>query len=81
MQTALAALAPRTGGWTEFLETPEQADGIYNRVLADINHRYIVGYYPTNKEHDGSRRKIKFEIKSHPDYSVLGRTAYYAPSP
>ena len=80
-QTALAAVAPRTGGWTEFLETPEQADGIYNRVLADINHRYIVGYYPTNKEHDGSRRKIKFEIKSHPDYSVLGRTAYYAPSP
>ena len=81
MQTALAALAPRTGGWTEFLETPEQADGIYNRILADINHRYIVGYYPTNKKHDGSRRKIKFEIKSHPDYSVLGRTAYYAPSP
>jgi VWFA-related protein len=81
MQTALAALAPRTGGWTEFLETPEQADGIYNRILADINHRYIVGYYPTNKAHDGSRRKLKFEIKSHPDYSVLGRTAYYAPSP
>ena len=81
MQTALAALAPRTGGWTEFLETPEQADGIYNRILADINHRYIVGYYPTNKAHDGSRRRIKFEIKSHPDYSVLGRTAYYAPSP
>jgi len=80
MQTALAALAPRTGGWTEFLETPEQADGIYNRILADINHRYIVGYYPTNKDHDGSRRKIKFEIKSHPDYSVLGRLAYYAPS-
>jgi VWFA-related protein len=80
MQTALAALAPRTGGWTEFLETPEQADGIYNRILADINHRYIVGYYPTNKAHDGTRRKIKFEIKSHPDYSVLGRTAYYAPS-
>lgn len=80
MQTALAALAPRTGGWTEFLETPEQADGIYNRILADINHRYIVGYYPTNKAHDGSRRKIKFEIKSHLDYSVLGRLMYYAPS-
>ncbi len=80
MQTALAALAPRTGGWTEFLETPEQADGIYTRILADINHRYIIGYYPTNKAHDGSRRKIKFEIKGHPDYSVLGRTAYYAPS-
>ena len=81
MQTALAALAPRTGGWTEFLETPEQADGIYNRILADINHRYIVGYYPTNKAHDGTRRKIKFEIKGHPEYDVLGRNGYYAPGP
>lgn len=79
MQTALAAVAPRTGGWTEFLETPEQAEGIYNRILADINRRYIVGYYPTNKTHDGARRKIKFEVKGHPDYSVLGRTSYYAP--
>ena len=79
MQTALAAVAPRTGGWTEFLETPEQAEGIYNRILADINHRYIVGYYPTNKTHDGARRKIKFAVKGHPDYYILGRTSYYAP--
>jgi VWFA-related protein len=81
MQMALAAVAPRTGGWTEFLESPEQAEGIYNRILADINHRYIVGYYPTNKTHDGARRKIKFEVKGHPDYHVLGRNAYYAPGP
>lgn len=79
MQMALAAVAPRTGGWTEFLESPEQAEGIYNRILADINHRYIVGYYPTNKTHDGARRRIKFEVKGHPEYSVLGRNSYYAP--
>lgn len=80
MQTALAAVAPRSGGWTEFLETPEQAEGIYSRILADINHRYIVGYYPTNKAHDGARRKIKFEVKGHPEYYVLGRNSYYAPT-
>ena len=81
MQMALSAVAPRSGGWTEFLETPDQAEGIYNRILADINHRYIVGYYPTNKTHDGARRKIKFEVKGHPEYYVLGRTSYYAPVP
>jgi hypothetical protein len=80
MQTSLAAVAPRTGGWTEFLETPEQAEGIYSRIMADINSRYIVGYYPTNKAHDGTRRRIRFEIKGHPEYSILGRTAYYAPT-
>lgn len=80
MQQALNAVAPRTGGWTEFLEKPEDAEGIYNRILVDINHRYIVGYYPTNKAHDGTRRKLKFAIKDHPEYHVLGRLAYYAPS-
>lgn len=79
MQTALAAVAPRTGGWTEFLEKPEQAEGIYNRIFADINQRYIIGYYPTNKDHDGKRRKINFEVRGRPDYQILGRSHYYAP--
>ena len=79
-QQALHGVASRAGGWTEFLEAPEQADGIYNRVLVDIEHRYIVGYYPTNKAHDGTKRKIKFFVKDHPEYKVVGRNWYYAPA-
>jgi VWFA-related protein len=80
-QSALAGIAPLTGGWTEFLETPEQADQIYARIFSDINQRYIVGYYPTNKEHDGKRRKIDFEVKGHPEYQIFGRRSYFAPKP
>ena len=80
VQLALAALAPRTGGWTDFLETPDQASAIYTRILSDINQRYVIGYYPTNKEHDGKRRSIKVEVKGHPEYTVVGRRSYYAPS-
>jgi VWFA-related protein len=79
-QQALHGVASRAGGWTEFLEKPEDADAIYNRVLVDINHRYIVGYYPTNKEHDGTKRKIKVLVKDHPEYKVVGRNWYYAPA-
>jgi VWFA-related protein len=79
LQEALAAVAPLSGGWTEFLERPQQAQGIYSRILSDISQRYIVGYYPTNKERDGKRRKINFEIKGHPEYTILGRRSYYAP--
>ena len=78
-QSALFGVASLTGGWTEFLEKPEQADAIYARILSDINQRYIVGYYPTNKEHDGKRRKIDFAVKGHPDYQILGRRSYVAP--
>ena len=79
VQLALAALAPRTGGWTDFLETPDQASQIYSRILSDINQRYVIGYYPTNKEHDGKRRSIKVEVKGHPEYIIVGRKSYYAP--
>jgi VWFA-related protein len=78
-QFALAAVAGRTGGWTDFLERPEQASSIYQRIFSDINQRYIIGYYPSNKERDGKRRRISVEVKGHPEYTILGRKSYYAP--
>jgi len=79
VQLGLAALAPRTGGWTAFLETPDQASAIYTRILSDINNRYVIGYYPTNKTHDGKRRSIRVGVKGHPEYTVVGKRSYYAP--
>ena len=79
VQEALAAVAPLSGGWTEFLEQPTQAQGIYSRIMSDISQRYIVGYYPTNKERDGKRRRMNFEVKGHPEYTILGRRSYFAP--
>jgi len=81
VQQALAAVAPLAGGWTDFLERPEQAQTIYSRILSDINQRYIIGYYPTTKLQDGKKHTIKFEVKGHPDYTIVGRKSYYTPSP
>jgi VWFA-related protein len=80
-QTALASVAILSGGWLMFLDRPEQADETYSLILSDINRRYLVGYYPINKEHDGKRRNIAVTIRDHPDYKVIGRKWYYAPSP
>lgn len=80
-RSALAGVAPLSGGWTELLETPDQADAIYGRIFSDINQRYIIGYYPTNKEQDGKRRKIDFSVKGHPEYQIYGRRSYFAPGP
>lgn len=81
MQSALVGVAKITGGWADFLEDASQAPEIYARIFSDINRRYIVGYYPANKEHDGKRRKLDIEVKGHPEYMVLGRKSYYAPGP
>ncbi len=77
-QMAAAGIAKLTGGWAEFLETPEQAAAIYERILTGINRRYLIGYYPTNEARDGKLRKVKIEVKGHPEYRVLGKQSYYA---
>jgi VWFA-related protein len=81
VQEYMSNLSGRTGGWLEFLEEPEQADGIYNRILSELNTRYIIGYPPTNIVRDGKRRTVKIEVKGHPEYKVLGKTTYLAPAP
>lgn len=78
-QAALAGLASLTGGWTEFLEDPSRAAAIYKRISSDVGSRYAVGYYPTNRARDGARRKVKIEVRGHPEYTLLGRTFYRAP--
>ena len=78
LQSALTEVSNLSGGWTEFLETPSQAQAIYSRIFSDINERYIVGYYPANKQRGATRRQFKVEIKGHPEYTILGRTSYAA---
>ena len=81
MQGALVGIANFSGGWTDFLEQPEQADEVYTRILNDINMRYIIGYYPTNRTRDGKRRKVSLEVRGHPEYIVWGRKTYFSPEP
>lgn len=79
VEGALVDVAKLSGGWAEFLETRSQAAEIYKRIVNDLNLRYIIGYYPINKDRDGKRRRISITVKGHPDYLITGRTSYYAP--
>jgi VWFA-related protein len=81
LQLALFGLAKYTGGWTDYLERPDQADEVYTRILNDINRRYVIGYYPTNRIRDGKRRKVTMEVRGHPEYVVWGRKTYFSPEP
>lgn len=77
-QDYLDRLAKSTGGWLSNLETPEQANEIYANILAEINRRYVIGYYPTNETRDGKRRTVRIEVRNHPEYIVSGRKNYFA---
>jgi hypothetical protein len=77
----MAAAGAAIGGWTVFLETPEQANKIYKDILEDIGSRYVIGYYPTNKVRDGKRRRVNLAVRENADYQISGRKSYFAPGP
>jgi VWFA-related protein len=79
LHLGVVQLAKATGGWADYLEEPQQADGLYAHVLNDINQRYVIAYYPKNRARDGQRRKVSFEVRGHPEYMILGRHSYFAP--
>lgn len=75
-QSAIDEIAKRTGGWTDYLEQPEQADKVYSDILSEMNQRYILGYYPVNQERDGKKREVKIAVRGRPEYTVWGRKSY-----
>lgn len=79
-QNALLDLAKLSGGWADFLENPKDASQIYSRILSDMNQRYLIGYYPSNKDFDGKLRRVNISVLNHSEYLILGRKSYYAPS-
>jgi VWFA-related protein len=75
-QEAIAEIARFTGGSTNYLEQPEQAEKIYSEILSKMNLRYVVGYYPANQVRDGKRREVITKVRGHPEYKILGRKTY-----
>jgi Ca-activated chloride channel family protein len=76
-QEAITSVADISGGWAAYLESPERSDELYERILADMDHRYVIGYYPTNEARDGRLRKVQVDVRGHPEYVVHGRRSYY----
>jgi VWFA-related protein len=79
LHLGVVGVAKITGGWAQYLEQPEQAEQLYAQILNDINQRYVMAYYPTNRKRDGMRRKVSIEIRGHPEYVIVGRKSYFAP--
>ena len=76
----LRRLATETGGRVFFPSRDNQLPKVHQLVAADVQHRYLVGYTPTNQSHDGAWRGINLTT-AEPDYRVRTRPGYFAPAP
>jgi len=76
-QTALRTLAENTDG-VAFVNT-SNLDGALQRVVADTNSYYLLGYYSTNTKLDGRFRRLTVRVKR-PGIEVRARPGYQAPT-
>jgi VWFA-related protein len=75
-RTGLRDLAAATGGFA-VLNYNDLRIG-FQKVLADNEAFYMLGYYPSNPERDGKFRSVKIQIKDRPGLSVRSRRGYVA---
>ena len=75
----LKELADRSGGQLYRADTLTSLPQAFGAIAAELRTQYLLGYYPTNKNNDGSYRKIQVKT-TRKDIAVRARPGYRAKS-
>lgn len=75
---ALERLAVESGGQTYHAADAEGLGAQFQRVVQDLRRRYVISYSSTNRQHDGSWRRVVVRPRN-PDFVVLSTNGYFAP--
>ena len=78
LQMTLRQIAETTGGQAFFPTAMDDVESAYEKVLADINGQYHLGYVSTNPAVDGAWRKVEIKLKRG-DLRLRARKGYYGP--
>jgi len=78
LQMTLRQIAETTGGQAFFPTAMKEVESVYDKVLAEINGQYHLGYVSSNTATDGAWRKVEIKVKRG-DLRVRTRKGYYAP--
>ena len=74
-------LAKTSGGKVFPVAYLNEARNAFRKVAEEIGTKYSLGYYSSNEKRDGSRRKIKVELKGVPaGVQIRSRESYTAPN-
>lgn len=83
--TLLSEITELTGGRmfpVELYNINELPD-VAAKISIELRNQYVLGYRPTNRQRDGSWRRIKVKLKPPkglPPLNTYARSGYYAPS-
>jgi Ca-activated chloride channel family protein len=78
LQMTLRQIAESTGGQAFFPTAMKDVESAYEKVLAEINGQYHLGYVSTNPATDGAWRKVEIKLKRG-DLRARARKGYFGP--
>ncbi len=79
-ERVLRGLAEQSGGRAFFPSRDEELPVVNELIVADVQHRYLIGYTPENQTADGAWRRIGVTT-TNATHVVRSRPGYFAPKP
>jgi Ca-activated chloride channel family protein len=79
----LAEMSEVTGGRSFTIDNPNDLPDVASKIGMQLRNQYVLGYRPSQTQHDGKWHKIKIKLhlpKGLPPLQVYARTGYYAPT-
>ncbi len=79
----LSEVTEMTGGRVFPVENLNDLPDVAAKIGMELRNQYVLGYRPSNRQHDGRWRKVKVKLrppKGLPPLNVYAKTGYYAPS-
>jgi VWFA-related protein len=76
----LESYAQATGGRAFFPRTTKELDGVFDHIVTELAHQYVLSYAPTNLKTDGAWRNIKVQVRGG-KYEIRARRGYRASVP
>ena len=77
----LAQLAEVTGGQALFPASMKEVESMYDRIVAEIDSRYLLGYVSSDRRTNGAWRSVEVRL-ARPDLrqvKIRTRKGYFAP--
>ena len=81
LRVKLEEYAKATGGRAFFPQRPQDLDGVFDQIVAELANQYVLSYAPTNIKQDGRWRTIKVRVRRPGKYEVRAREGYKAAGP
>jgi Ca-activated chloride channel homolog len=79
----LSEIATQTGGRQYQVDNLNELPDVAAKIGVELRNQYLLGYAPSNQEHDGKYRRVEVKLvqpRGLPPLRAYWRLGYYAPS-